>query len=240
MLNQFAEQAIKFNYPPASTQLIDELDQQSEVVEISPWPGFWLENAYFKQGFPGTQKKVLARHAVLIRLIKLVELITPKYGLYIFDVFRTRETQRYLFETFHEQIKAKHPTFTEEQLYTEVRKYVSHPDEPARFAAPPHNTGGAIDLAFYDQSTGKVLDYGSDIDQTDDISRTDYFEQAYTPASGMSEQRWLLIRKNRRILFNAMIQLNFTNFTTEWWHYDLGDALWAQNHQVEDIYLSME
>lgn len=35
------------------------------------------------------------------------------------------------------------------------------------------------------------------------------------------------VRKNRRLLYNAMIEAGFTNLSSEWWHYDYGDKFWA-------------
>jgi hypothetical protein len=37
----------------------------------------------------------------------------------------------------------------------------------------------------------------------------------------------LLAKKNRRLLYHAMKKAGFTNYPSEWWHYDYGDTFWG-------------
>ena len=69
---------------------------------------------------------------------------------------------------------------------------------------------------------------GTDFDAITPASYTNFFEQEFNENFGISKERWLLIRKNRRILFNCMKYVGFTNFQVEWWHFDLGDCMWAK------------
>jgi D-alanyl-D-alanine dipeptidase len=233
--------AIDFNYAKVTSDFITELKTQQKVCKIQTTSHLLVHNAYYQRSFPGTFPEVFTREAVLIRLEKICEALAPKYGLYIFDAFRTKQTQAYLFETYKHQIHAKKSYLKSDELEVEVRKYVSHPDEPARFAVAPHNSGGAIDLAIYDRSTKTILDFGCSFDETEEIARTDFFEQAYHPAViEMSEERYNLVRNNRRILFNIMKDYGFTNYQTEWWHYDLGDCMWAIEHNTIHLFDSME
>ena len=34
--------------------------------------------------------------------------------------------------------------------------------------------------------------------------------------------------KNRKILNNALSEVGFVNYPSEWWHYSFGDRLWAK------------
>ena len=46
-------------------------------------------------------------------------------------------------------------------------------------------------------------------------------------------------RDNRRILYNAMLNVGFTNYPSEWWHYDFGDLFWGAMTQEDVIYPSV-
>ena len=115
---------------------------------------------------------------------------------------------------------------------------MAHPDEPGRFLVPPHNSGGAVDLTLRYQ--GKILDFGTDFDATTDCSTTDYFEGEWTPEQPWSKLKWEEIRDNRRLLFNVLTSCGFVNYAHEWWHYDLGDCIWAQEKNSSWFYSSME
>lgn len=240
MLSKLAETPIKGIFPQPSEKLIAELKMRDQCVEILPQPGFVIGNDYYQQQLPGAIARVFCRAALLDRMQQLSQLLKPEFGIYFFDVFRTKATQAYLFNDCQARLEQKHPEFTLAELAAETRKYVTHPDEPERFTAPPHNTGAAIDIALVDLATGKMLNYGSPIDLSENISDTDFFERAFDKNQGLTEKEWLEARKNRRVLFNAMTHLGFTNFPSEWWHYDLGDGMWAHTTGHATIYHSME
>ena len=42
--------------------------------------------------------------------------------------------------------------------------------------------------------------------------------------------------QNRRLLFNAMVDQGFTNYSEEWWHFDYGNQFWALINGVHAIY----
>ncbi len=130
------------------------------------------------------------------------------------------------------------PSKTHSELYDITREFVIHPNETSRYAIPPHNSGGAIDLTLkYEDS---FLDMGTDFDAVTPASYTNFFEQEFNENFGISKERWLLIRKNRRILFNSMKYVGFTNFQVEWWHFDLGDCMWAKELEQNWYFPSME
>lgn len=240
MIKQFANTPIQHTYQKPSEKFIADLYADDQCVEILSHPGFSIGNDYFQQKLPGAIPRVFCRAALLKRMNKLCEILAPDYGIYFFDVFRTKITQGYLFNECYNRLKREHLEFSEAELAAETRKYVSHPDEPTRFTAPPHNTGGAIDLALINLQNGAMVNYGSAIDLSEKISDTDFFEQPFDDSMGLTETEWLEVRKNRRILFNAMTYLGFTNFPSEWWHYDLGDGMWAHATGHDTIYHSME
>lgn len=242
MWQQYADLPIKIDYPGKMLRpaLVERLRQDQKAVVIVEQPGIICYNAYHQQGMVGANNKMFIRSGLYQLLLQMVDFLKPNFGLYLFDTYRSRQTQASLFDSLYHNIKAKRPHFDEATLQQETRKFVAHPDEPSRFLIPPHNSGGAIDLAFFDLTTGQPLDYGSAFDETEEISFTDFFEREPDPLLGISSQRWQSIRHNRRVLFHTMAHFGFTNFETEWWHYDLGDCLWAMLLNTDFLFDSME
>lgn len=240
LIIEFAEKPITHLFSEPSKEEIAALHYKSDCVEITEQAGFVIGNDYYQLQLPGSIPRVFCRLSVFERMKKLAAMLLPHYGVYFFDVFRTRETQAYLFNECRVRYQKNHPEWSEEELEAYTRLYVSHPDEPTRFSAPPHNTGAAIDLAIVDLKTQKLVNFGSPIDLSEKISDTDFFETNVDSSFGLSESQWLEARKYRRILFHSMAYLGFTNFPSEWWHYDLGDGMWAQVLGQETVYHSME
>ena len=96
-----------------------------------------------------------------------------------------------------------------------ISKFVSIPVFD-KMRAPVHTTGGAVDLTLID-TNGKPLNMGTDFDDFSEKANTDYYERHFNQE----------ITKNRRLLYNAMINEGFTNIPSEWWHYDYGDSYWG-------------
>jgi len=182
---------------------------------------------------------MFCREAVLIRLRELLAVFKPHFGFEIFDAFRSYTTQKALFHNFYQQVQIDNPNWDNEQVWQKAQRFVALPDDPQRHHAAPHNTGGAIDLSLIDLMTGKTMEFGNAIDSISDISRTDFFKQDFEPKHGIAEDVWLLARKNRRLLFNAMKYVGFANYHPEWWHYDLGDHIWAREYQTKPVFHSM-
>lgn len=239
-IQEMLQTPIDFSYVKPNATMIAELKNASQVCIIEKSKAVMDVNAYYQWKYPGTFPQIFTRQAVYDRLQQMIDFLSPHYGLYIFDAFRTRATQGFLFTQFQEEIKAKHPEMSLAEIEIETRKYVSHPDEPARFAVPPHNSGGAIDIALFDLSSKQLLEFGAEIDRADEISSTDFFEAPFDPAHGLTENAWMAARRHRRLLFHTMRHFGFTNFPTEWWHYDLGDCMWALALNVDFIFDSME
>ena len=116
--------------------------------------------------------------------------------------------------------RRQHPQAEEAELLTRTREFVSLPSrDPA--APSPHLTGGAVDVTLCDDD-GIPLDMGTLFDEAVPASHTDHYEHLDTSST---EHRH--VRDNRRLLYHAMRQQGFTNLPSEWWHFDLGDQLWA-------------
>ncbi|MGI0118483.1 M15 family metallopeptidase [Zooshikella sp. RANM57] len=232
---------IEHHYSRVSSDQLCELQHHNQAIELKPLLRLKLANCYFHEGHYGCAERMYCREVVAIRLQALLTVLPDTLGIIVFDAFRSIATQHSLFESISKDIRCRYPAFTESELNAEVRKFVAHPDEPSRFAIPPHNSGGAIDLALFDVSTGHQLNFGSGFDEQTPLAVTDYFEQPYDRSQTLfNESEWLTIRDNRRLLFGLMKSYGFVNFSCEWWHFDLGDCLWANELGIDWYYPSME
>ena len=93
-----------------------------------------------------------------------------------------------------------------------------------------HSTGGAVDLTIVGPD-GEVLEMGTGFDEFNSATWTYAFE----PDSGTGLVNETA-RDNRRLLYNVMTEVGFTNLPSEWWHFDYGDGMWAQIKNENAIY----
>jgi len=238
MIKKFSETPIFFEYKIPNENDINWLKSNSNAINVEQNFSIKSLHTYKNMKINGTQDIILARQAVVLKLNEALELLPNEYTFAVFDAFRTIETQFALFSYIYNQQKQMNPSKTHSELYDITREFVIHPNETSRYAIPPHNSGGAIDLTLkYEDS---FLDMGTDFDAITPASYTNFFEQEFNENFGISKERWLLIRKNRRILFNCMKYVGFTNFQVEWWHFDLGDCMWAKELEQNWYFPSME
>jgi D-alanyl-D-alanine dipeptidase len=198
-----------------------------------------VQNIYLEQNVPGALPQIVTRSVIKDMLSKaLLCLPDERYGLLIFDAFRTLKAQISLFEQFRSMISANNPSWNDEIVIAETKKLVPLPGAPDCPPVMPHNSGGAIDLTL--TFDGIPCDMGTPFDDSSDRAAPEYFEQEYFRNSGISEHDWLFARNNRRILFSAMICAGFSIHPYEWWHYNFGNIPWAELTGQQPIFGSME
>lgn len=176
--------------------------------------------AYAQLGVPGTVPECFVREGVYRALLAAARALPKGIGLIVLDGWRPWRVQQYLFDTLHEAIHQRYPELDEAQLLERTREFVAVPSrDPA--APSPHLTGGAVDVTLCD-ADGLPLEMGTLFDEAIPASYTDHFEglETLTPQQCKA-------RNNRRQLYQVMREQGFTNLPSEWWHYDLGDQLWA-------------
>jgi D-alanyl-D-alanine dipeptidase len=108
-----------------------------------------------------------------------------------------------------------------------VAKFVSMPSSDPTHPSP-HLTGGAVDLTLTDL-TGTPLDMGSSFDELTERSYTDYYGTT-------SDNSHTIFRERREMLLAVMHGVGFTNFESEWWHFDYGDQFWAEAMSRSAVY----
>lgn len=147
------------------------------------------------------------------------------WHMQIFDAFRPVAVQRFMVEhTFAEQVRVRGwvaealTAAQRDAVMAEVVQFWAMPsDDPA--TPPPHSTGAALDVTLID-ATGSVVDMGSPIDEVSPRSHPHYFAASTTPA----EQAF---HAHRTLLNQVMTAVGFRRHPNEWWHFSLGDQLWA-------------
>ena len=204
------------------------------LVELHENSRIKIENSYFKEGFPGARSTVYTRPEISDMLEKASALLPESYSFLIFDCYRSVETQLFLFDLFYDKIKKDNPNDDHETLVIKTKNFVVHPDEFEEKGIPPHCSGSAVDLTII--SENGPLDMGTEFDDATELAGTDYFVQDPVADSTISEKRWLEIRANRKLLTKIMLEVGFTGFSEEWWHFDFGNWRWASITGKDEIY----
>ena len=139
---------------------------------------------------------------------KRLNAINPNYKLRVAYAFREMKVQQTIFEEILEEFKGQ---FDDElELYERIHERIAIP------TVAGHPTGGAVDVAIHDVSTGDIIDFGTDIDDlTTDL--------IYYETEGISEEAVA----NRKVLRDVMMAEEFAPYDGEWWHFCYGDKEWA-------------
>jgi zinc D-Ala-D-Ala dipeptidase len=175
------------------------------------------------------------RQGVLDRVIQAQERLQqlqPGWKLQIFDAYRPVEVQQYMVDyTFRETVTRRGLNVTQlsptesDQIWQDVYQIWAVPsfdlDTP-----PPHSTGAAIDLTLVNEH-GIPVDMGSPIDEMSPRSYPEHFATTTDPI----EQQY---HRHRQLLEKTMSYAGFIRHPAEWWHFSIGDQLWAWlNNQAD-------
>lgn len=188
---------------------------ESELVNLHQTNSFDIKMQYPMLGLKNAVRECLVRKEVYERLCIAKSYLPLGINLRIYDAWRPFKLQQELYDMYANDVIEMFDLHneSEEEKRRIVGQYVSIPDKRM---APVHTTGGAVDVTLVD-SFGCELDMGTTFDHFGVRSNTAYFENTDDE----------VVKKNRRILYNAMKKAGFTNLPSEWWHYDYGDRFWA-------------
>lgn len=199
-----------------STSGITAVENGNALIKVNfnENPRIIYEPKYYNKGIPGAVKDCYMREKVYQMLLKVLVLLPTGYGIKIYDAWRPFEVQRFLYDEWVHKLIAEND-LDSETAEKRARQFVSAPgkDPQKPFV---HATGGAIDLTIID-SDKKELDMGTSFDDFSSLAHTDSFENSDNEE----------VKNNRRLLYSVMTNAGFTNYPSEWWHYDYGDAFWA-------------
>ncbi|WP_448525734.1 M15 family metallopeptidase [Parathermosynechococcus lividus] len=196
-------------------------------VRLSPHP-------YQRVGAPYGNASPFWLRVGVITALEAAQVSLMSYGwrLAIFDAYRPVAVQQFMVEyTFRElctrrdlnpqQIDASLATTLWEQVYLFWAIPSQDPQQP-----PPHSTGAAVDLTLIDE-TGTLLDMGGAIDELSERSYPDFYDRHPHLAHAKN------IAERRQRLNQAMSNAGFQRHPNEWWHFSLGDQLWAWQTQQQ-------
>jgi D-alanyl-D-alanine dipeptidase len=162
---------------------------------------------------------------------------TSNLQLVLVDGYRRVDVQKSLFDAYRGYVISQHPGISEEESRNMAIKMVSEPpsdlDVLSKFP-PPHSTGGSVDvvLVFKDKINTEsdywlenaMAPFGAKFDEMmnpvykDERSETSFYEKKKNLSP--EEQKAL---EFRRILYHTLIKVGFTNYFTEFWHFDFGN-----------------
>lgn len=229
------------HYPPIRVEKYPDWDEISSVpvqdygeplVRVPPQSNLKLLPVYAQAGIAGAISELILRQNVSERLLHAASNLPNNIGLVVFDGWRPTQVQRTLRENMRQQIISRHPDADETWIKTRLDEFVADPDR--RGMCAPHLTGGSVDVGLFNQSSGQLLDMGTQFDETGHLSYTAALEQEH-------DDHFTAARQYRRILYAAMYQAGFTNLPTEWWHFDFGNNNWAYfSHQKQALYGAAE
>lgn len=189
------------------------------IVSLSKM-GFKCKPMYYEQGYKSALNDCYVRQSLVDMLNKARTLLPKGYDFLIYDGWRPIEIQQELWDKQYEITKSLYPNASKEELDKYNSFYISKPSYD--ISKPSlHNTGGAVDLTIIDEK-GNPLNMGTEFDDFSDRCWTNHFEPSYENYEHNEE-----VMKNRRLLYNVMIEVGFTNLPSEWWHYDYGTKFWA-------------
>ena len=186
---------------------------------------------YYKCGIKGAIDDCLVRESVADRLSVVIgKLLPSRCTLRVWDGYRPFPVQQHLWEEYRLIVERENPEFNSSDVDMLTSMFV---DKPSVNIEDPflHNTGGAVDLTICYRD-GSDLDFGGYFDDFTPTSYTHYYE----PFHGMSDGLNNTAIYNRRLLYNAMTSVGFTNYPVEWWHFDYGNKNWAYYTGQKPIY----
>ena len=214
----------EYSFPPIPTERVSDTELSFSRVD-EPFVDVYeysdgriaVDMEYLKRGYDGAIDTAYLRLEVARRLLAAAELLPEGYRLKIYDAWRPYEVQAALYYEYYGKLlnMPENEGLSEEELHKMARTFVSFPDRSVEFAFV-HSSGGAVDLTVID-GKGEEIDMGTGFDDFTELAATRALEGVDHPA-----------RENRRMLYHAMCGAGFTNYSPEWWHYDLGDKFHAR------------
>jgi len=194
----------------------------SEFAVVTPHP-------YVALGAPyGDRSPYWVRQSVATALCEAqhhLQVPHPGWQLQIFDAYRPLAVQQFMVDytaqelAQQQQLDLAQASDAEKQaLMEQVSQFWARPS-PNPKTPPPHSTGAAIDLTLVD-NTGQPIDMGSPIDEVSIRSHPNHFQNQRDSNSQQIHQHRLLLRQ-------VMSEAGFEQHPNEWWHFSLGDQLWA-------------
>lgn len=158
----------------------------------------------------------------------LLEKIHAGWKIKIYDAYRPVGVQQFMVDyTFDLLLKEKNLTLSnitpqeKQKIWERVYQFWAAPNIDRKMP-PPHSTGAAVDVTLVDNQ-GQAVAMGGEIDEIHERSQPDY----YLRSKRLDEQQY---HRHRQLLDQVMTHAGFLRHPNEWWHFSLGDQMWAWLH----------
>ena len=210
-----------------------------ELIAIPSYLNFLEPHPYFHLGAPYQDKTSIwkLRVEAVKRLVKVNDYLISNYNfnLLIYDSWRPLEVQEFMFKrAFLLECKKLDIDASIKKMKSypsilkKVEKFWAYPSCDSRYP-PPHSTGGALDVCLSDED-GNLVEMGSTVDQMDETSYPDFYEN-------IKNEEAIIWNSRRNLLRKVMNKFGFAQHPNEWWHFSYGDQLWAwKNKKANALY----
>jgi zinc D-Ala-D-Ala dipeptidase len=196
-------------------------------------------HSYAVLGAPyGEVSPFFVRQGVLAALEQaqfLLQAQYPHWKIFIFDAYRPVAVQKFMVDfTFAEVLQTRGLERSQlsdsgtAAILEEVYQLWAPPILDLK-TPPPHSTGAAVDITLFDTQTQETVFMGSPIDEFSPRSHPDYFGNLAQDADAEEGDHVSagLAHTHRQLLSQMMHQAGFQRHPGEWWHFSLGDQMWA-------------
>jgi zinc D-Ala-D-Ala dipeptidase len=165
----------------------------------------------------------------------IVQTHHPHWTIFIFDAYRPVAVQKFMVEfTLAEVLETRGLVRSQlspsemTDLLEEVYQLWAPPNLDPK-TPPPHSTGAAVDITLFDTQIQEIVFMGSPIDEFSARSHPDYFGTVAQDMGVVEGDRTsaALADNHRQILNQVMSEAGFRRHPGEWWHFCLGDQMWA-------------
>ena len=184
---------------------------------------------YEKLGAPyGDRSPYYLRQSVIENLSQAqnyLEMLHRNWRIQIFDAYRPIAVQQFMVDySFAQAMQDRGLTDVElspnqrQEIWEAVYGIWAVPSLDEK-TPPPHSTGAAVDVTLIDDA-GQIVNMGSPIDEMSERSHPDYYANSYHSET----QKY---HTHRQLLRDVMLKAGFQRNPREWWHFSLGDQMWA-------------
>ncbi len=165
--------------------------------------------------------RLYARARVVERLLRVEHAVLRPLGVrwLVWDAWRSRLTQCAIYQHYWRVMSAEHPCLDEAALHERVQDYVTLPVRADY--APPHTTGGAVDLGLWDVAARRCVALGADFDEFTPRAALRAYDRAGLDEADERVRQW------RQVMFEALDGAGFSHDENEYFHKDFGNQRWA-------------
>ncbi len=210
-------------------QLVPIQECNEPLIAIPPDFALETPHPYEKLGanYAGKSPYYLRQGVVngLLQAQTQLQISHPGWRIQIFDAYRPVTVQQFMVDyTFNQAVIAAGLVESElsvtqrQDVWEQVYQLWAVPSLDFT-TPPPHSTGAAVDVTLVD-CTGAIVNMGSEIDEMSVRSHPHYFANSTDP-------NFIKYHSHRLLLLSIMSEAGFQRHQGEWWHFSIGDQMWA-------------